>query len=421
MSERLFRPEFDTELKRVFGDLKEREKEQDRLFELERDRVKSLLTPFEPLPKDYVFEEDFNVAAVDGSGISPLLQYEDVLLYLVTANLIVLNTGTRNGRVMTPVTLHGYPPIPKDGYLVSLFWSSFDYEDLWRNFEDYVKRIYQTPSIEATLLPFFHDRFRNPGLSLTDIYERYGKRRLRDFIIPPPIRYPRRIWDQLRWIAEISLGKLALESQLRFKYLIYDTTLTLLISRGLDYPRLTSSYLIRGSCKLARERGTILMGLSKTHSMPNGERISALAREKCGYGSHWFMRIPGSEDPEGKLRFTHRRRIPPELGVTYLFRFTEAMQMFRVDFDRLWWEQNIQNEDPEEQKRREVKLFKEIEYISRDARWYGYPCPPAFAHVLSSVSHEERMILESKAIEIAKEIGFPEEALLDARGRLGLE
>jgi hypothetical protein len=283
---------------------------------------------------------------------------------------------------------------------------------------DYVFKLYKPETVADIVLPFFVDHFRDPEVSISEVLQTYGKNKVRDFLVIPPTYLPNRVADHLRGVAETSMGKLALGSDIPLKYLIYDTTLTLLLG-SIDYPVLMSSYLLRGTCRIAREQGTVVLGVSKTHTLPAGDKIARLARDIFGEDSHWFMRIPGEKDPRGKLRFTENRKIPPKLAVTYLFRFSDAMPVFRVDMDRLWWEEEIMD-DPDGQIENEVKLFKEIEFISRNARWYGYPCPPAFAHVLSSVTHEERLMLEAKAIEIGKSSGFLEESLMNARRRIGL-
>ncbi len=62
----------------------------------------------------------------------------------------------------------------------------------------------------------------------------------------------------------------------------------------------------------------------------------------------------------------------------------------------MWWEQNIYDEDPDIQRANEQAVFRDLEFISRDARWYGYPVPLAIAH--------EKCVLKFKEVLIARDI-----------------
>jgi len=132
--------------------------------------------------------------------------------------------------------------------------------------------------------------------------------------------------------------------------------------------------------------------------------------------------LPGRDDPDRReLHILEGRgQIPPTHGVTYLFRFSDEMPVLRVDFDRFWWEENIQSQNKKEQKEREIKLFQEIDFLSHDARWYGYPCPLSFAHLLSTIDWESRQFLIERAVTIAKEEGFDEDKIIPFRSRIGI-
>ena len=96
------------------------------------------------------------------------------------------------------------------------------------------------------------------------------------------------------------------------------------------------------------------------------------------------------------------------------------MPVLRIDFDRIWWNRNILSLDEERSRTKEIQLFQEIDFISHDARWYGYPCPLSFAHLLTMIAGEGRELIAEQAITIAKEEGFDEERLIPARGRIGI-
>jgi len=65
-------------------------------------------------------------------------------------------------------------------------------------------------------------------------------------------------------------------------------------------------------------------------------------------------------------------------------------------------------------------LVQEIDFLSHDARWYGYPCPLSFAHLLSTIDWESRQFLIERAVTIAKEEGFDEDKIIPFRRRIGI-
>ena len=59
-------------------------------------------------------------------------------------------------------------------------------------------------------------------------------------------------------------------------------------------------------------------------------------------------------------------------------------------------------EDMEEAK----TLFKELEFMSRDARWYGYPVALALAHESCKLSHEDLGLAREVCRDVRFEMGF---------------
>ena len=116
-----------------------------------------------------------------------------------------------------------------------------------------------------------------------------------------------------------------------------------------------------------------------------------------------------------------RKELIPALSTTYLFQFARDSPPLRIDFDRIWWLENIFGESNSEGIRdAEARLFHEIEYFSRDARWYGYPAPLAMAH--------ENCIFQEQDANLAREIlansvekrGLPRRIVLPNRSVYGL-
>jgi hypothetical protein len=420
-----FGKDFDRTLRETLREIKRRGREQVEKFEKDKPMFKELLTNFTPLPPGHVFEEDFLVGAIDGSGVAPLLQYEDIIVHLVTANLALYSTNTQQGEPMKSLSIEHLPPIPADGKLTEAFWIPMDETQKEERFLNFIKKIYCVDDVNEILYAFFSEIKGKPISSIKELHQYPRMRNIKsieDVVIFPPASATQRVQDHIRWIAEAALAKRTLESKLNLKYLFLDGALTLLIRERQEHPILVPNYMIRDVCARARKKGTIVAGVSKSHTVPCWGLIADLAKFHFGGGCHWFCRLPGDEGPEGKKLniLKGRRQIPPTNGVTYLFRFSDDMPVLRIDFDRIWWNRNILSKDKKRFKMNEIQLFQEIDFLSHDARWYGYPCPLSFAHLLSTIAGEGRELIVEQAVTIAKEEGFDEEKLIPARGRIGI-
>jgi hypothetical protein len=148
--------------------------------------------------------------------------------------------------------------------------------------------------------------------------------------------------------------------------------------------------------------------VSKSHTVPGADRIAALAEEVVGKGTKWFCVLPGQNDPGGGLHILQKRTyIPPHLAVPYLFSFSQDNRPSRIDFDRVWWFQNIfVPSDPRKTRQNEKALFRDIEFMSRDARWYGYPVALALAHEECKLSYEDLRLAKEIADDVSQELGM---------------
>jgi len=419
-----FGKDFDQSLRETLRQIRGRGKDQAEKFEKDKPILEKLLTRFNPFPADHVFKEDFLVGAVDGSGVAPLLQYEDVIVHLVTANLALYDTNTRQGEPMKSVGMDQIP-IQSNGRLTEAFWISMDETQKGQRFLDFIERAYDVDDVNEILYAFFSEIKRRPITSIKELQEYPEFRRvksLKEVVVFPPALATSRIQDHVRWIAEAALAKRALESKLNLKYLFLDGALSLGMGREQRFPILVPNYMVRDVCVRARKKGTTVAGVSKSHTIPCWGLIADLARDHFGRGCHWFCRLPGDQGPEGKKLniLKGRRQIPPTNAVTYLFRFSDDMPVLRIDFDRIRWNRNILSIDEDRFRMNEIQLFQEIDFLSHDARWYGYPCPLSFAHLLTTIAGEGRALVMDQAITIAKEEGFDEEKLIPARARIGI-
>jgi hypothetical protein len=416
----LFSKTFDDEIRDAFKILMERRLTQAERLNKDLQRLDSLLTTFEPFPPNHMFDRDFLAAAVDGSGISSLCVFEDNFIQLVTAAIAIHDTNTRENKPMKYIDLNGI--IQNNGILTKVFTFSADRELFVQQYMDFYKSIYPMPELIEPILSHMEDYSQwDPEIfhifNKQDLIKRI-RSSLHDYILfPSPLR-EENILQSVREIVEYSLAKQAILCDLPIKYLILDGSLTIFSPEKQKVP--LGDYLLRDLCLNARKRNIILCGLSKTHTIPGATQISEIAKEQFGSNEHWFCRIPGREDDQGKFSIYENREIPPAMAITYLFKFSERSPTFRIDFDYFWWMKHIFDKDTEIMKHNESTLFKELDFMSHEANWYGYPCPPGFAHKKCTISQIVREILASRAIQIAKELGMSEEHLTPARKKIGL-
>ncbi len=216
------------------------------------------------------------------------------------------------------------------------------------------------------------------------------------------------IHDELRKVSEYAAIRTLLTSDIDPKFVLIDGAMSVFMHQTKHYPSMPSGFMLRDLCSLARQKGVILCAVSKNHTIPFAHKIAKMAKEKFGDGAKWFCHLPSKFDPGGGLRIIEDRPyIPPMLAVPYLFSFSRDNRPSRIDFDRIWWLQNIfVSGDPRTTRENEKALFREIEFMSRDARWYGYPVPLALAHESCKLSYEDLLLAREICRDILKEVGL---------------
>jgi len=415
-----FSKAFDEEIRDTFKTIKERNITQAKKLNQDLKKLDYLLRTFETFPPAHTFDEDFLVAAVDGSGISSLCTYEDNFVQLVTAATSIHDTNTRENKPMKFKVIDNI--IPNKGIIIKIFNFPAERELFIQQFIDFCKSVYPMSDLIDPILSHMteYSKWDPKAFQITsekELIKRIASS-LRDYILFPSPLQEDNILQAVREIVEYSLAKQVVLCDLPIKYLILDGSLTIFPPGRQKVP--LGDYLLRDLCLNARKHNIILCGLSKTHTLPGATLISDIAKERFGSNAHWFCRIPGRKDPHGKLSIYENREIPPAMAITYIFKFSKTSPIFRIDFDYFWWIKHIYNTDKEIMKEHEIALFRELDFMSHEANWYGYPCPPGFAHKKCTITHVIRELLTSRAIQIAKEMGISEEHLISARKKIGL-
>jgi len=409
MIERILSKDFRKTLLATFTDVYAHHKREEvESFKQDEERIKkALLAKVEPHPLDQPLDEDYLVAAVDGSGSAEFATINDVRVHLLTSATVVLNTGTHDGNLFHEVD-HA---LLKSVYnaeqpLIDFHWHTGVREDARAKIAETAEHFYPVETIEEIVLPFFRDILKESSLkSLDDLrdtsYAPYvdDLSDMKTLISRAQAMTNAAIHDELRKIFEYSAARRLIDSDLAPKYLLLDGALSVFLHAGRKYPSLPSGFMLRELLEAARKKGVIVCAVSKNHTVPFAYQIADIARKKFETPAKWFCLLPSDEDPDGGLHIYEKRTyIPPILAVPYLFSFSQDNRPSRIDFDRIWWLENIfVPDDPDKTRENELALFRDLDLMSRDARWYGYPVALGLAH--------ERCVLRRDDLRIAREIG----------------
>lgn len=346
-------------------------------------------------------DHPFLIAGADGSGDFPCVQYGDSVVYLVTATsrLYEATVGPLSELPVTAEDIVDFLWLPEDKAKArTQFLSTFSalmgapLEDICRDSDyfEYAKRSGKRVAspvdlLDTLILPGAHDS-SNIGIQLYSTAEAGALVRLMKSL--DPSQFPGRP-----------------------VYILEDTTLALpmVTARSTLFFEIAKRY----ACEYARNHGFHYMTLSKSHNMPHMDLIEDEILKKNPSGEHWFFRVPARSLGEAKPEFFGTRTVPPVGAVSYIFKFHHTTQPMRLDMSLKSWQQYIQCEDKEEQLRREVQIFRDLDHASHDQRCYGYPYPIKACHDKASLTEDERVALRKQIIDEAVRAGLKRKNFID--------
>jgi hypothetical protein len=414
--EKILTERFRQTLKIVFADIKNqvdlRDEEE---FAKDEVRIKEeLLERIEPFPRDVVLDEDFLVAAVDGSGTDSLASYDDVRVHLISTSTVVLDSNTRSENLFAPPSRESVEREIGEQPHIDIHWHSGVRGDARKKLAETLSAVYPEKDMVNLVLPFFRDFTTGRVSSYSDLaeteYGQYGQRLTemvslvsREQMLTNPM-----VHEEIRKASEYAAARKAVTSDIRPKYVLLDGAMSVFMHFVLRYPSMPTGFMLRELCELARKNDVILCAVSKNHTIPFAHRIAKMARDKFGESAKWFCHLPSKDDPGGGLHiYDDRTYIPPMLAVPYLFSFSRDNRPSRIDFDRVWWLENIfVANDPKATRENEKALFRELEFMSRDARWYGFPVALALAHESCKLSYEDLRLAREVCQDVRHEMGF---------------
>ena len=367
------------------------------------DRERSKITEALGFFRHTTTAEPFALAGVDGSGDYPSLTYADSFIYISVAQGTIYQLDSTSGlREISPQ----FSPPPEFTWL---------------------------PGDEAKCREEWVGAFeRLACYSIQNIIERSDYRQLKakasgkdssverlcHELICPHASDAGNIGIQLRTTAEMGLALKLIESEVRPRFVLVDTTFSLPLVTRKD-ASLFYEHVKRLCCVEARQRGIGFFALSKSHGLPAIEHLEDLAREKAGLGrgtpaEHWHMRIPSKEQDGWELTQTKDRQLPPIGAVTYLIRFHRNVPVLRLDMDADFWRTTVLGADDEQTKANEARIFEHLDYASHDQRAYGYPYPLKSGHDRASLTQTERSSFRRQIIDAAVAAGMKRSVFRDA-------
>ncbi|MHA3962054.1 MAG: hypothetical protein AM325_000835 [Candidatus Thorarchaeota archaeon SMTZ1-45] len=416
MLDKILTENFRRTLKLVFTDIQNQQDRRDEQeFAKDEVRIKDrLLDTFISYSPDVILNNDFRIAAIDGSGSDSLMTLDDIRIHFISTSTVVVDTNTRSENLFSPIDRDRLEHELGEQPHIDLHWHSGVRNDARDKLAETLANIYPLKDVTSLTLPFFQDYTKGKISSFSDFSEtEYEKhiprlREMESLISREQLLTNPTVHEEIRKTSEYAAARKVLMSDINPKYLLLDGAMSVFMHFVRHFPSMPSGFMLRDLCALARQKEVVLCAVSKNHTIPFAHRIANLARDAFGGSAKWFCHLPSSEDPEGGLHiYDDRTYIPPILAVPYLYSFSRDNRPSRIDFDRIWWLENIfVPGDPEATRTNEKALFAELEFMSRDARWYGYPVPLALAHESCKLSYEDLRLAKEVCMDVRAEMNL---------------
>jgi hypothetical protein len=348
---------------------------------------------------------------------------DDIRIHLLSTSTIVVDTNTQSENLFAPIEREILEEELGEQPHIDLHWHSGVRGDARDKLAETLANIYPLKDVPNLTLPFFKDYTQGKISSFSDFtdtdYEKHVPRlkEIESLISREQLLTNPTVHEEIRKVSEYAAARKLLMSDINPKYLLLDGALSVFMHFVRHYPSMPSGFMLRDLCTLARQKNVVLCAVSKNHTIPFAHRIAGMARDVFGDNSKWFCHLPSKDDPDGGLHiYEDRTYIPPMLAVPYLYSFSRDNRPSRIDFDRIWWLENIfVPGDPGTTRANEKALFAELEFMSRDARWYGYPVPLALAHESCKLSYEDLKLAKEVCMDVRSEMGLERRKAQDLR------
>ena len=428
------------EFEKIYSKFKSIELKADESYNKDLSYLGKRLQVFEPCPS-ICKKDNFNSVAIDGSGAEGIISLNDISVHLLTAAFAADRTHFEEG---TTKHLNISPPVctHPEGITRLILLREDKKDEVWQEFLDFILYNYNEKLEDVVIrvirdiveIAFKQKKPNDPLPKLTTeanirmVATSIGLKLYKDnfnnfssWMVSPRANAPSGWFEQFREVLEYAIAKALLDSDTHFKYIFIDGSMNMLMDPGQKQPRLAPNYLLRDINLRALKNETCIVAVSKTTTFPFIYRLALDLEKSLGEEKKWFIRIPTETRDNFILHILKDRpHIPPEYGVTYLFHFSSEVPILRIDLDEAWWNENIYSSDKKKERENEIKLFKDIDWLARDVRYYGYFFDLAFAHNTTIVRFPERDDVAERLIDYFTEKGEDPKMFIHPRKRLGL-
>jgi hypothetical protein len=322
MLDKILTEKFRRTLKMVFTDINNQQDRRDEQeFAKDEIRIKErLLDTFTPFSPDVMLENDYRIAAIDGSGTDSLMTLDDIRIHLLSTSTVVVDTNTQSENLFSPIDRETLENEVGEQPHIDIHWHSGVRGDARTKLAETLANIYPLKDVASLTLPFFQDYTRGKITSFSDFAEtEYEKhvprlREIESLISREQLLTNPTVHEEIRKVSEYAAARRLLTSDIQLKYLLLDGALSVFMHFVRHYPSMPSGFMLRDLCALARQKNAVLCAVSKNHTIPFAHRIAGMARDVFGANAKWFCHLPSKEDPEGGLHiYEDRTYIPPHV------------------------------------------------------------------------------------------------------------
>ncbi|MHA1814894.1 MAG: hypothetical protein ACTSX1_02730, partial [Candidatus Heimdallarchaeaceae archaeon] len=266
------------EFAKIYKKFKAIELEDDEAYQADLEFLLKKLVIFVPY-ETICDQEDFNVAAVDGSGADGLISLNDIGIHLLTAAFAADKTSFNQG---TTKQIDLTPPVCShpEGILRLILLREDKEKEVWKEFESFIEYNYGEKLknivfriIKNIVIDEFKKQHPNQAVPKmnSEATIRMVASRLKfrlytktfpehdKWMVSPKPNSPRGWFEQFREVLEYTIAHSLINSDIHFKYLFLDGSMNMLLSPGQNLPRLASNYLLKDINEKALAKNTCVI------------------------------------------------------------------------------------------------------------------------------------------------------------------
>ena len=170
MLDKILTEKFRRTLKMVFTDItNQQDRRDEQEFAKDEVRIKErLLDTFTTYSPDVILENDYRIAAIDGSGTDSLMTLDDIRIHLLSTSTVVINTNTQSENLFSLIEREALESELGEQPHIDIHWHSGVRGDARNKLAETLASIYPLKDMASLTLPFFQDYTRGKISSFSD-------------------------------------------------------------------------------------------------------------------------------------------------------------------------------------------------------------------------------------------------------------